>query len=105
MFIALWFEGEVAKHVFFERGPCGFGGVQAADGTLDDAGVAGAVAVECADETNGAELVEAAAREAAAGVGRRGAGDPDGAEGVNQRAGNERVSRLPGIAEDGVVEN
>ncbi len=78
--------------MFFEGGPGGFGGMHAADGPLDDAGVGGTVAGEGAVETDGAELVEAAAGEAAAGVGRRGAGDPDGAECMDDRAGNERVS-------------
>ena len=98
------FKLQIFEHVFFEGGPGGFGGVQAADCALDDAGMARAVAGEGAVETDAAELIETAAVEAAAGVGRRSAGDPDSAEGMDERTGSQWSSTLPGIAEYGVVE-
>ncbi len=84
------FHLQIYEHGGFERLPGGFGGGSTADGTLDDAGEFGAVAVQRAVETDTAEIGERFAAEAGAGIGIIESCDPDGAERMDERREQRR---------------
>lgn len=92
---------QILEHGVLECQPSELGVRNAADGTLDDAGLGGTKAVEGALQADGPEVIEVFSIHALAGIGCSDSGDPDGTKGVDEGARYRDASTL---AKYGVIE-